>query len=45
MLRQHQFDKCELVSITTPERSAEEHERMLACAEAVLQAASACRSG
>ncbi len=37
MLRQHQFTKCELVSITTPEKSAEEHERMLACAEAVLQ--------
>ena len=37
MLRQHQFTKCELVSITTPERSAEEHERMLACAEEVLQ--------
>ncbi|MEO6394903.1 MAG: serine--tRNA ligase [Devosia sp.] len=37
MLRQHQFDKVELVSITTPEMSAEEHERMLACAEAVLQ--------
>ena len=37
MLRQHQFAKCELVSITTPEASAEEHERMLACAEAVLK--------
>jgi seryl-tRNA synthetase len=37
MLRQHQFDKVELVSITTPETSAEEHERMLACSEAVLQ--------
>ena len=37
MLRQHQFTKCELVSIVTPERSAEEHERMLGCAEAVLQ--------
>jgi seryl-tRNA synthetase len=37
MLRQHQFSKCELVSITTPENSAEEHERMLACAEAVLK--------
>jgi seryl-tRNA synthetase len=37
MLRQHQFTKCELVSITTPEASADEHERMLACAEAVLQ--------
>jgi seryl-tRNA synthetase len=37
MLRQHQFWKCELVSITTPERSNEEHERMLSCAEAVLK--------
>ena len=37
MLRQHQFSKCELVSITTPEASAAEHERMLASAEAVLQ--------
>jgi seryl-tRNA synthetase len=37
MLRQHQFDKVELVSITTPEQSKSEHERMLSCAEAVLQ--------
>ncbi len=37
MLRQHQFMKCELVSITTPEQSREEHERMLSCAEAVLK--------
>ena len=37
MMRQHQFDKVELVSITTPEKSVEEHERMLACAEEVLQ--------
>ncbi|CAN7205776.1 serine--tRNA ligase [Bosea sp. LjRoot9] len=37
MLRQHQFEKVELVSITTPETSREEHERMLACAEAVLK--------
>ncbi len=37
MIRQHQFTKVELVSITTPEQSGEEHERMLACAEAVLQ--------
>jgi len=37
MLRQHQFNKVELVSITTPDQSAEEHERMLACAEAVLK--------
>ncbi len=37
MLRQHQFEKVELVSITAPEKSAEEHERMLSCAEAVLK--------
>ena len=37
MLRQHQFNKVELVSITTPDQSADEHERMLSCAEAVLQ--------
>src|SRR5208337_4239823 len=35
-LRQHQFRKVELVSITHPDRSAEEHERMTSCAEAVL---------
>jgi seryl-tRNA synthetase len=38
MLRQHQFNKVELVSITKPEDSSAEHERMLACAEAVLRA-------
>ncbi len=37
MIRQHQFTKVELVSITTPEQSAAEHERMLTCAEAVLK--------
>jgi len=37
MIRQHQFDKVELVSITTPEQSGDEHERMLACAEEVLR--------
>jgi seryl-tRNA synthetase len=37
MIRQHQFTKVELVSITTPEQSAQEHERMLACAEEVLR--------
>ena len=37
MLRQHQFDKVELVSITTPEKSLEEHERMTTCAEEVLR--------
>lgn len=36
MLRQHQFYKVELVSIAHPEQSEEEHERMTACAEAVL---------
>jgi seryl-tRNA synthetase len=37
MIRQHQFTKVELVSITTPEQSKGEHERMLACAEEVLR--------
>ncbi|MDJ0971511.1 MAG: serine--tRNA ligase [Kiloniellales bacterium] len=37
MLRQHQFEKVELVSIAHPEQSAEEHERMTFCAETVLQ--------
>ena len=37
MIRQHQFSKVELVSITTPEASGEEHERMTACAEEVLK--------
>jgi seryl-tRNA synthetase len=37
MIRQHQFTKVELVSITTPEESKNEHERMLACAEEVLK--------
>jgi seryl-tRNA synthetase len=37
MIRQHQFTKVELVSITTPETSRDEHERMLACAEEVLR--------
>ena len=37
MIRQHQFTKVELVSVTTPERSKNEHERMLACAEEVLK--------
>src|SRR5690606_32441994 len=35
MLRQHQFNKVELVAITTPEEAENEHERMLASAEAV----------
>jgi len=37
MIRVHQFPKVELVSITRPEDSAAEHERMTECAEAVLQ--------
>lgn len=37
MLRQHQFNKVELVSITAQEASIDEHERMLACAEEVLK--------
>jgi seryl-tRNA synthetase len=37
MIRQHQFSKVELVSITTPEQSTEEHERMTSCAEEVLK--------
>jgi seryl-tRNA synthetase len=37
MIRQHQFAKVELVSITAPEQSRDEHERMLACAEEVLR--------
>ncbi len=37
MIRQHQFAKVELVSITTPEQSADEHERMTKCAEEVLR--------
>ncbi len=38
MLRQHQFSKVELVSITRPEDSEAEHERMTACAESILEA-------
>jgi len=38
MIRQHQFQKVELVSITTPDQSDAEHERMVGCAEAVLKA-------
>jgi seryl-tRNA synthetase len=37
MVRQHQFSKVELVSITRPDASVEEHERMTRCAETVLQ--------
>ena len=38
MLRQHQFEKVEMVSITRPEASRDEQERMVGCAEAILQA-------
>jgi seryl-tRNA synthetase len=38
MMRQHQFRKVELVSITPPDESDAEHERMTRCAEAVLSA-------
>ncbi|WP_367160341.1 serine--tRNA ligase [Kozakia baliensis] len=37
MLRQHQFSKVELVSVTTPEESEAEHERMTRCAETILE--------
>lgn len=37
MIRQHQFNKVELVSIATPDQSDDEHKNMLRCAEAVLQ--------
>ena len=37
MIRQHQFQKVELVSITTPDQSEAEHERMVECAETVLK--------
>ncbi|ATE65410.1 serine--tRNA ligase [Rhizorhabdus dicambivorans] len=38
LIRQHQFDKVELVAITTPEQSAEVHEAMTKAAEAILEA-------
>ena len=38
MLRQHQFYKVEMVSITHPDESDAEHERMLKCAEGILEA-------
>ncbi len=37
MIRQHQFTKVELVSVTTPETSLAEHERMTRCAETILE--------
>ena len=39
MLRQHQFEKVEMVSITHPDKSGEEHDRMTRCAEDVLETA------
>jgi seryl-tRNA synthetase len=38
MIRQHQFWKVELVSVTAPETSNDEHLRMTACAESILEA-------
>lgn len=38
LIRQHQFEKVEMVSITTPDASEAEHERMTQCAEAILDA-------
>ncbi|WP_343503812.1 serine--tRNA ligase [Alloyangia pacifica] len=37
MLRQHQFEKVEMVSITHPEKSRDEHDRMTKCAEGILE--------
>ena len=37
MLRQHQFSKVEMVAITTPEKSDEEHERLLQCSQKVFE--------
>ncbi len=37
MIRQHQFTKVEMVSVTTPDQSVDELERMTGCAEGVLQ--------
>ena len=37
MLRQHQFEKVEMVSITHPDKSREEHDRMTACAQSILE--------
>ncbi|RYG89823.1 serine--tRNA ligase [Loktanella sp. IMCC34160] len=38
MLRQHQFEKVEMVSITHPDQSEAEHDRMTGCAQAILEA-------
>jgi seryl-tRNA synthetase len=37
MLRQHQFEKVEMVSVTHPDQSMQEHERMTNCAKAILE--------
>ena len=37
MLRQHQFEKVEMVSVTHPDNSEDEQQRMLGCAEAILE--------
>ncbi|ANT61204.1 serine--tRNA ligase [Salipiger sp. CCB-MM3] len=37
MLRQHQFEKVEMVSVTHPDNSREEHDRMTKCAEGILE--------
>ena len=37
MLRQHQFEKVEMVSVTHPDKSLEEHDRMTGCAEGILE--------
>jgi len=42
LIRQHQFEKVEMVSICTPEQAQAEHAHMLACAEAILQALGLC---
>ena len=45
MIRQHQFTKVELVSITTPEQSKDEHERMLVLRRGDACAGSICTTG
>ena len=42
MIRQHQFEKVELVSVCKPSESNDEHERMTRCAEVVLETLGAC---
>lgn len=38
LIRMHEFEKVEIVALTEPDKSAQEQERMLACAESILQA-------